>query len=55
MAEQTLTGLRAGVLHGDEVQALFQHAKAHAYALPAVNVTGTNTVNAVLETAKAVN
>ena len=55
MADQTLTGLRAGVLHGDEVQALFRHAKAHSYALPAVNVTGTNTVNAVLETAKAVN
>ncbi|WP_022824161.1 class II fructose-bisphosphate aldolase [Hymenobacter norwichensis] len=55
MSEQTSTGLRAGVLHGDEVQALFQNAKANAYALPAVNVTGTNTVNAVLETAAAVN
>ncbi|WP_210520169.1 class II fructose-bisphosphate aldolase [Hymenobacter terricola] len=55
MADQTLTGLRAGVLHGDEIQALFQYAKANAFALPAVNVTGTNTVNAVLETAKAVN
>ncbi|WP_375418070.1 class II fructose-bisphosphate aldolase [uncultured Hymenobacter sp.] len=49
------TSLRAGVLHSDEVQALFQLAKAQAFALPAVNVTGTNTVNAVLETAKAVN
>ncbi|GAA4376126.1 class II fructose-bisphosphate aldolase [Hymenobacter koreensis] len=55
MAEQTLTQLRAGVLHGDEIQSLFQYAKANAFALPAVNVTGTNTVNAVLETAKAVN
>jgi len=55
MSEQTLTGLRAGVLHGDEVQALFKVAKANAFALPAVNVTGTNTVNAVLETAAAVN
>ncbi|WP_035564921.1 class II fructose-bisphosphate aldolase [Hymenobacter sp. IS2118] len=55
MADHTLTGLRAGVLHGDEVQRLFQFAKANAFALPAVNVTGTNTVNAVLETAKAVN
>jgi len=55
MAEQTLTGLRAGVLHGDEVQSLFQYAKANAFALPAVNVTGTNTVNGVLETASAVN
>jgi fructose-bisphosphate aldolase class II len=55
MADQTLTGLRAGVLHGDEVQDLFRYAKANAFALPAVNVTGSNTVNAVLETAKAVN
>lgn len=55
MADQTLTGLRSGVLHGDEVQSLFQYAKAQAFALPAVNVTGTNTVNGVLETAKAVN
>ncbi|SHJ14598.1 fructose-bisphosphate aldolase [Hymenobacter daecheongensis DSM 21074] len=55
MSAPTLTGLRAGVLHGDEVQSLFRYAKANAFALPAVNVTGTNTVNAVLETAKAVN
>ena len=55
MADQPLTGLRAGVLHGDEVQDLFRHAKAHGYALPAVNVTGTDTVNGVLEAAKALN
>jgi len=55
MEAQTLTSLRAGVLHGDELPSLFQYAKANAFALPAVNVTGTNTVNAVLETAKAVN
>ena len=55
MATSTLTGLRAGVLHGDEVQELFRHAKTHGYALPAVNVTGTDTVNAVLETARDLN
>lgn len=55
MITEQLTALRAGVLHGDEIQALFRHAKANAYAMPAVNVTGTNTVNAVLEAAKAVN
>jgi fructose-bisphosphate aldolase class II len=55
MATSTLTGLRAGVLHGDEVQQLFQHAKANGYALPAVNVTGTDTVNAVLEAARDLN
>ncbi len=46
---------RSGVLHGDEVTELLQHANDNQYALPAVNVIGTNSVNAVLETAKAVN
>ena len=49
------TKFRAGVLHGNEVTDLFQYAKENSFALPAVNVTGTNTVNAVLETAKLVN
>ncbi|MDF3078512.1 MAG: fructose-bisphosphate aldolase [Sphingobacteriaceae bacterium] len=44
-----------GVLSGDQVQQLFEHAKQHQYALPAVNVIGTNSINAVMETAKAVN
>lgn len=44
-----------GVLHGDAVQELFAIAKKNKFALPAVNVIGTNTINAVLETAKAVN
>lgn len=44
-----------GVLHGDAVQELFEIAKKHQFALPAVNVIGTNSINAVMETAKAVN
>ncbi len=46
---------RPGVLHGQEVTDLFNYANEQNFALPAVNVTGTNTVNAVLETAAAVN
>jgi fructose-bisphosphate aldolase class II len=46
---------RPGVLHGDEVTELLNYANEHDFALPAVNVTGTNSVNAVLETAAAVN
>jgi len=46
---------RAGVLHGDEVTELLNYANDNNFAIPAVNVTGTNTVNAVLETARAVN
>jgi len=46
---------RPGVLTGDEVTEVFDDAIARQYALPAVNVIGTNSVNAVLETAAAVN
>ncbi|MEY3398488.1 MAG: hypothetical protein RL220_1082 [Bacteroidota bacterium] len=46
---------RPGVLTGDEVTALLNDAKERHYALPAVNVIGTNSVNAVLETARDVN
>ena len=46
---------RAGVLFGDELQALYQDAKENNFALPAVNTTGTDTINATLETAAKVN
>lgn len=46
---------RNGVLHGDEVTEVFNYANENNFALPAVNVTGTNTVNAVLEAAKEAN
>ena len=46
---------RPGVLTGDEVTAVFDDALQHQYALPAVNVIGTNSINAVLETAREVN
>ncbi len=40
---------------GEELEALYKDAKANQFALPAVNVIGTNTINAVLETAAKVN
>lgn len=46
---------RSGVLFGQEVTDLFNYANENDFALPAVNVVGTNTVNAVLETAREVN
>ncbi len=49
------TRFRPGVLHGDEVTELFNYANDNDFALPAVNVVGTNSVNAVLETAREVN
>lgn len=46
---------RPGVLTGDEVTEVFNDALDKQYALPAVNVIGTDSVNAVLETAREVN
>ena len=50
-----MTKFRKGVLFGDEVTALLDHANEHNYAIPAVNVIGSNTVNACLETARDIN
>lgn len=47
--------IKAGVATGDEVQEIFNYAKQKGFALPAVNVTGSNTINAVLETAASLN
>jgi len=43
--------MSAGVVTGERYQALVAMAKAGGYALPAVNVTTSSTVNAVLEAA----
>ncbi len=45
----------AGVLTGDQVQRVFAYARDHQFALPGANCIGTNSVNAVLETARDVN
>ena len=47
--------IKPGVATGKEVQAIFKHAKENGYALPAVNVIGSNTINGVLETAAKLN
>lgn len=46
---------RAGVLFGEELEALLKDAKDNEFALPAVNTIGTNTINATLEAAAKVN
>jgi fructose-bisphosphate aldolase class II len=48
-------GIKPGVATGDDVQKIFQYAKEKGFALPAVNVTGSSTVNAVMETAAKLN
>ena len=46
---------KAGVVFGEELEALLKDAKENEFALPAVNCIGTNTINATLETASKVN
>lgn len=48
-------GIKPGVATGREVQKIHQFAKKNNFALPAVNVVGSNSINTVLETAAAVN
>lgn len=43
--------IKPGVATGDQVQEIFKYAKEKGFALPAVNVTGSSTINGVLETA----
>src|SRR6056297_4056934 len=47
--------IKPGVATGQEVQEIFKYAKKKNFALPAVNVIGSSTINAVLETATELN
>ena len=47
--------VKPGVLTGSEAKKLFAYAKENNFAIPAVNVVGTDSVNAVLEVAAKVN
>ncbi|MDW3211104.1 MAG: class II fructose-bisphosphate aldolase [Reichenbachiella sp.] len=46
---------KSGVLTGDEVTELLNYANENQFALPAANVIGSSSINAVLETAKELN
>ena len=47
--------IKPGVATGDQVQAIFNYAKEKGFALPAVNVIGSSSINGVLETAAKLN
>ena len=47
--------IKPGVVTGEALAELFAFAKEKGFAMPAVNCTGSNTINAVLETARDVN
>ncbi|HFS85049.1 MAG TPA: class II fructose-bisphosphate aldolase, partial [Epsilonproteobacteria bacterium] len=55
MSTKILEEIGAGVVTGDKLTKLFEVAKAEGFAIPAVNVVSTMSINAVLETAKKVN
>jgi fructose-bisphosphate aldolase, class II len=47
--------VKPGVIFGKDVQKVFEIAKENKFALPAVNVVGSNSINAVMEAAKEMN
>lgn len=55
MSAKVLDSVKPGVLFGDDVAKVFQIAKENKFALPAVNVVGSDSINGVLEAAAAVN
>ncbi len=55
MSKKILNSLSKGVLSGDNVQKLFSIAKDEEFAIPAVNVVSSSSINAVLESASEVN
>jgi fructose-bisphosphate aldolase class II len=55
MSRKVLDEIDSGVVYGDSLNRLFSIAKEEGFALPAVNVVGTSSVNAVLEAAKEIN
>jgi fructose-bisphosphate aldolase class II len=53
--EKVLNHIEAGVVTGDDLTKLFAIAKANQFAIPAVNVVGSDSINAVMEAAKVAN
>ncbi len=51
MSQKIFDVVKPGVITGDDVQKVFEIAKANAFALPAVNVVNTDSINGVLEAA----
>ncbi len=54
MCKKVLDCVKSGVVTGDDLQKIFQIAKEQNFAIPAVNVVGTGSVNAALEAAAQV-
>ena len=55
MSEKILNHVKPGFIAGDDLQKVLSIAKENQFAVPAVNVVGTDSINAVMEAAKIVN
>lgn len=55
MSTGILDIVKPGVLFANDVQKVYDHAKKEGFAIPAVNVVGTDSINAILEAAANVN
>jgi len=54
MSTKVLEIVKPGVVTGNDIQSVFKAAQEGGYALPAINVVSTGTINAVLEAARTV-
>ena len=55
MSEKIFDKVKPGVVTGKDMSEVFRIAKANHFAIPAVNVVGSDSINAVMEAAKVVN
>ncbi|MDR1112379.1 MAG: class II fructose-bisphosphate aldolase, partial [Bacteroidales bacterium] len=55
MKNQISAKVKVGVCNCYDMQTIFAIAKAEKFALPAVNVVGSDSINAVMEAAREVN
>ena len=54
MSKGILDIVNPGVIFGEDIQKVYDYAKQEGFAIPAVNVVGTDSVNAILEAAATV-
>jgi len=55
MSDKILSHMEPGVIFGQDVKKVFEIAKKNKFAIPAVNVVGTNSINGVMEAAQKAN
>jgi fructose-bisphosphate aldolase class II len=55
MSTKIFDAVKPGVVSGEDLQKVFAIAKENQFAIPAVNVVGTDSVNAIMEAAREIN